>query len=365
MTMNERLILFGLHQLAGVGPQTIRRLMAYKDSLEALFPFNPLELEQLGLKSEQAVMISKQLTPGWIESRIEDYTRRQIDFVTLFDENYPELLRESPMPPCVLYTIGDSALLHRSSIAMVGTRVPTAYGKKVAESLSQDLCKAGFAIVSGLARGIDSCCHEGALRADGKTAAVLGTAIDVIYPPENRSLYEEISERGLIVSEYPIGTKSHPGLFPMRNRIIAGLALGTVVVEADVRSGSLITADAALEASREVFAVPGQITSPKSHGALNLIKQGAKLVMSAGDIAEEFQPSLLTLCHSFKQEPDLVVERTAEEERIYRLIEAEPLTFDQILEKSESNFGHLHSVLLSLLIKKMITQLPGSIYTII
>ncbi|OPA77583.1 DNA protecting protein DprA [Paenibacillus selenitireducens] len=360
--MEENMILFGLHQLEGIGARTIHVLMKKLHSLHELFTLDKQDLVDLGLTQDKASYIAQQLTPDNIDAWLEGYKQRQIGIITILDPEYPELLKETPAPPWVLYTIGNTSLLQEPSIGMVGTRVPTAYGKKVSEFLSRDLCGAGFTIVSGLARGIDSCCHAAALQVQGRTIAVLGTGIHAIYPPENRSLHEEIAAKGLVISEYPIGTKSHPGLFPQRNRIIAGLSLGTVVVEADIKSGSLITADAALEASREVFAVPGPITSPKSLGALNLIRQGAKLVMTANDIIEEFQTWNRVSLQPIMAEPYSSPELTSDELNVYRLIEPAPIGFDELLEKCESNFGHLHSVLLSLLIKKVISQLPGSVY---
>ncbi|MFD0616701.1 DNA-processing protein DprA [Paenibacillus sp. GCM10027629] len=360
--IEDRLILIGLHQLEGIGSRTIYTLHENLQSFRELFTLDKMDLVAMGIPIERAIYMKEHVTPQRIEQVVDRYNQRHIDIVTILDPEYPELLRETPAPPWVLYTMGNLALLKEPSIGMVGTRVPTAYGKKVADLLAVDLCDAGFTIVSGLARGIDSCCHRGALQAKGNTIAVLGTGIHTIYPPENRSLHEEIIANGLVVSEYPIGKKSHPGLFPLRNRIIAGLSLGTLVVEADVKSGSLITADAALEASREVFAVPGPITSPKSQGTLNLLRQGAKIVVTANDIIEEF-PFVQTSARSTVIfEPYSMPALTTEEETIYRLIEPEPITFDTLLEKSESNFGHLHSVLLSLLIKKVISQLPGSVY---
>uniref|UniRef100_UPI00046FEF58 DNA-processing protein DprA n=1 Tax=Paenibacillus zanthoxyli TaxID=369399 RepID=UPI00046FEF58 len=229
-------------------------------------------------------------------------------------------------------------------------------------------------VVSGLARGIDSICHEAALGQRGGTVAVMATGMDKIYPPENRELVERISREGLVVTEYPIGTKSHPGLFPQRNRIIAGLTLGTVVVEADSRSGSLITADAALEAGRDVFAVPGPITSPKSRGALELIKQGAALVSGAADILAEYV-SLLPEPSDFTADPEagndgfgmLCSENnlTSDESRLYHILHQGPCSLDELLEKSGLDFGHLHSVLLSLIIKKAVTSLPGAVYKVI
>lgn len=216
-------------------------------------------------------------------------------------------------------------------------------------------------MVSGLARGIDSICHEAALRSGGGTIAVVATGLDKVYPTENIELERRISQKGLVITEYPLGTKSHPGLFPQRNRIIAGLSRGTVVVEADSRSGSLITADAALEAGRDVFAVPGPITSPKSRGALELIKQGAKLVTSGLDIIEEYTSYLPTNViktgnNSTTEQTadDFMIEKklTNEESHLYHILHQGPFILDDLLVRTGWDFGHLHSVLLSLIIKK-------------
>ncbi|MNN17655.1 hypothetical protein D3C81_1308490 [compost metagenome] len=193
---------------------------------------------------------------------------------------------------------------------------------------------------------------------------MLGTAIDIPYPPEHTSLYQDIAERGLIISEYPIGMKGHPGLFPQRNRIIAGITRGTVVVEADARSGSLITADLALEGGRDVFAVPGPITSPKSRGTLDLLKQGAKMVIEPQDIIEEYE-------HLLTQKKQVPVQKTQhnlltdEEQHIYHMLEQGIIGFDDLLTQSKWDFGLLHSVLLSLIMKKTVVQLPGSVFKII
>lgn len=328
-----------------------------------------------GLRKDQAARLTKQFNVDWIEQRQESVYKQGIEVVTYLDQDYPILMKETVQPPWVMYGRGDMNLLHTQSIAMVGTRMPTVYGRKIGEKLAEQLCKAGLTIVSGLARGIDSVCHDAALRADGKTIAVFGTGIDNIYPPENTSLAERIAETGLLLSEYPPGTRARQGLFPERNRIIAGLTLGTLVVEADIRSGSLITADAALEAGRDVFAVPGPITSPKSRGSHNLIRQGAKLVTSATDLLEEFQLDLPNTeqlpynrgrsterSETSKQGIFPVVKLSSDEQQVIFLLEQEEQSLDQLVEQLNWDFGHLHSVLLSLIIKKQISQLPGTKY---
>ncbi|WP_172679246.1 DNA-processing protein DprA [Paenibacillus pini] len=369
--MNERWILIALHETSGIGRKTISRLMRQGVFSQDMLHYNSRDWENHGFSVEQSNKLKQQISTSWIDKRKAEIESQGIQVLTAIDENYPVLLLESPEPPWVLYCRGRTDLLHSSSIAMVGTRVPTAYGRKVGTEIAKDLCSGGLTVVSGMARGIDSVCHESALVSAGNTIAVLGTAMDTIYPPENRSLYERIKDNGLLISEYPPGTASHPGLFPQRNRIIAGLSLGVLVVEADLRSGSLITTDAALEAGRDVFAVPGPITSPKSRGALGLIKQGAKMVISASDIFEEYEswlPKVIENTYNSKVQKATDVQQTdltTEEFELYHVLEQGPFTLDELLQHSQWDFGHLHSVLLSLIIKMRITQLPGAIYKII
>lgn len=357
------MILLGLHESPGLGWKRIYDIVS-KQGWEDSLDFGPSDWIERGLDAEMAIHMAECFTSQWIEERMELMARRGIVPVTMLDDSYPILMKETSKPPWVLYTIGNRKLLEGLSIAMIGTRIPTAYGRKVGTWLTEALCARGVTIVSGMARGIDGVCHESAIHAGGATIAVLGTAIDVAYPPEHAMLYRKIAEHGLIVSEYPIGTKGHPGMFPMRNRIIAGLTHGTVVIEADVRSGSLITADMALEEGRDVFAVPGPITSPKSRGTLGLIKQGAKMVTDPSDILEEYE-SLIAEVQRISIQTPTRNELTIEEKHIYHMLEQGDSTFDGLKDQSGWDFGHLHSVLLSLIMKKAVVQLPGSVYKII
>ncbi|CAM2896625.1 DNA-processing protein DprA [Paenibacillus sediminis] len=362
--MDQRSVLIKLHEMDRIGWKTIALLMEKRVNLADLLLFSELEWRELGFSPDKAKKISSELTMDQIEHTNGLLLEQGIHVVTFLDEQYPILMKETARPPWVLYGLGRMELLSSLSVAIVGTRVPTAYGRKVSVMLSEALSEAGITVVSGMARGIDSICHETVLDYGGSTIAVLGTGIDVIYPPENTSLYHFIAERGLVLSEYPIGTKSHPGLFPQRNRIIAGMTRGTVVVEADERSGSLITADAALEANRDVFAVPGPITSPKSRGTLSLIKQGAKVVTSAHDIIEEYTPWLSNkVNHTYPNHHRQMDEHlTTSEMTIVDILDHNDRSFDELLGQTGWDFGHLHSVLLSLIIKKQIIQLSGSLY---
>ncbi|MGF7048731.1 DNA processing protein [Paenibacillus sp. DS2015] len=372
--LSEREMLVALYELDGIGSKSIEKLMNKRTLSGEMLNYSEQDWEQAGLPRDKVGTVIKQLSLDRIEQRSRELQRRKVKVITILDKEYPPRLKEIHQPPWILYCLGNIQLLHSISISMVGTRIPTAYGRKVGAVLAEGLCKAGVSVISGLARGIDSVCHEASLICGGNTIAVMGTGMDVIYPAENRTLYERIAAKGLIITEYPIGTPSHPGLFPQRNRIIAGLSLGTLVVEADARSGSLITADLAMEAGRDVFAVPGPITSPKSRGTLELIKQGAKLVTCTQDVLEEYESHLLLAGTNQEDLKHHLIEEklnspkenlTTEEIQLYHILEQGPFTLDQLLLESQWDFGHLHSVLLSLIIKKKITQLAGAIYKVI
>lgn len=393
--MNNHWMLVALHELEGIGYVTIQKLVAAYPDLAELIGASVQSLCARGLPLNKAELVARRLTPGHVKRVVAHYEEGSVVPVTLGQESYPPLLEEIQGAPWVLYTIGRRELLLRPSIAVVGTRLPTVYGRRLGEVLSQDLSAAGLCIVSGLARGIDGSAHRGALRGQGSTIAVLGCGIDRIYPREHEELYRDIARDGLLISEYPPGTKPAPGLFPLRNRIIAGMTLGTLVVEADIQSGSLITAQNALDESREVFALPGPVNSPKSAGTNALIRAGeARLITCAADLVEEFRErsracsepmeSMInaardTLRSSIKTEQTAGSDRgdpTAnpsihpsampeEERRVLQLLSEGPATFDELIERLQTNFGHLHAILLSLLLKKRIEQLPGSVYILL
>lgn len=352
--MDNRTVLFALHEMPGIGWKTIHKLITRLHALDQLPGLQPEQLVDLDIAHSKASLILSLMTDTFAAEKMEAYRIRGIEIISRLDAQYPEWLGQIAQPPWILYVKGNASLLNRPCIAMVGTRTPTAYGKKVAFQLAQELAHSGMTVVSGLARGIDSEVHRGALtRTDaGSTIGILGCALDTIYPPENKGLYAQIAEKGALVSEFPLGTPVHPGLFPQRNRIIAGLSLGTIVIEAANKSGSLITADQALEASRDVFAVPGPITSPKSAGTLSLIKQGAKTVTCAQDVLEEYETRInlnqSTYTNSEKIE-ELVL--TGDESEMLQHMSWEPTTIDQLLALSGFAFGQMHTVLLSLTMK--------------
>ncbi|MGI8782281.1 MAG: DNA-processing protein DprA [Acidobacteriota bacterium] len=255
--------------------------------------------------------------------------------LTQADPRYPELLGRIADPPILLYTLGDPAILAESCVAVVGARKPSTYGLKAAEWLAGELARRGLCIVSGLARGIDTAAHRSALEAQGKTAAVLGSGVDLVYPRENFKIYRQIIESGVVVSEFPLSSHPAPQNFPVRNRILSGLSLGTLVVEAAQFSGSLITARLALEQNREVFAVPGNITSSKSFGPNYLIKQGAKMVQAVDDILDELPASVRRTLRDATERPDLEATLGEEARVVLRNLHVDaPQTIDELLERT-------------------------------
>lgn len=291
--------------------------------------------------------------------------KHQVQALVPADSSYPENLSKIFDPPIVLYVKGKLLPRDKVAIAVIGSRRPSLYGMKMAEKLSRELSQYQITIVSGLARGIDSSAHRGTLKSGGRTIAVLGSGLDRVYPPENKTLAKEISENGAVVSEFPMSTKPERGNFPRRNRIISGLSLGVAVVEAAERSGSLITVDSALEQGREVFALPGKVDSPTSRGTNKLIQQGAKLLSNSRDIIEE----LGGICVEKEASPQdecppkgPVLSLGREEEKIYALLSQEPYHLDFFIQKSKLSASSVMSLLLNLQMKQLAKELPGKVY---
>jgi len=283
-----------------------------------------------------------------------------IALVTLDDPEYPERLRLIPDPPRVLYRLGSLLPEDGAGIAVVGARACTVYGRTVAERLGRELAGAGVTVVSGLARGIDGCAHRGALAGGGRTVAVLGTGLDRIYPPEHRRLAAEIADHGALLSEFPLGAEPEPWHFPLRNRVISGLARGVVVVEAAARSGALVTADMALEQGREVFAVPGPVTAPTSAGTNRLIRQGAGLVEGAGDVLEAF-PELAARLPGGATDP-AAAELSEPELKLLAAMGAGPLPIDEIIRACPGPATQTAALLTALEIKGLVRQHPGKVF---
>lgn len=366
--MNRKDILFGLHETSGIGWLTILNLVSKCKDLTQLPQMDTADFIAIQVQSNKIKLIHQACTQHYIEQRYELYRKSNYQIVTFYDEDYPPLLLETPQPPWILYVSGDIKLWKSPIIGMVGTRIPTTYGKRIAFQFAKELSESGICVVSGLARGIDSESHLGALNGEGKTIAVLGTSLDEVYPKENVKLMDRIAREGAVITEFPLGTRSAPGLFPLRNRIIAGISSGVIVVEADSKSGSLITAERALEYGREVYAVPGPISSPKSRGTHDLIKDGSKLLTCSDEVIVDFRGrKLVQADNSQFLSPIMNVqeEMTDDEQHLLQFMSDEPINIDLLIEESGFDFGHFHSVLISLLMKKKIEQQFGSSYILL
>jgi DNA processing protein len=359
-----------LHLAPGMGPVTCNKLVFhYGGAEEVLSAGSPALAAVTPLRQESVKALfgeGKQQLEDIVNKEIELAEKKNISIIHFADPLYPDLLKKIHDPPAVLYVKGDPEVLNCSGLGVVGSRASTVYGKSVAEQMAMKLASQGFTIISGLALGIDTAAHAGALAAEGKTVAVLGCGLDIVYPPSNRNLYEQIVATGAVVSEYPLGTKPESFRFPARNRIISGMSLGIVVVEAAKRSGSLITADHALEHGREVFAVPGRIDSVKSAGTHTLLQQGAKLVQSINDIVEEFSMTGMQsqrIETDRKEDAQVPLEKLSREEaEMYGFIETYPRTFDDIVKESGFSAQQTNELLLLLELKGMVQVLPGKSY---
>jgi DNA processing protein len=282
--------------------------------------------------------------------------------LTLPGAEYPLHLRRIHDPPPVLYALGDPSIAERRVVAVVGSRRATPYGTATATRLAHELARAGFVVVSGLARGIDAAAHQGALAASGRTVAVLGCGVDVTYPPEMRGLKDQVRNHGSVLSELPLGAPPDPHHFPTRNRIISGMSLGVLVIEAAADSGSLITAKLALEQGREVFAVPGNVGTQTSTGTNRLIKAGATLVETADDLIEQLIGQLGPVARLPSSTPSMTVDLTADERRVFDLLSWEPAHVDELTVRSSVTPDRLAELLLGLELKGMAKQVPGHRY---
>ena len=326
---------------AGVKDSIIRNLMsAFKEYLDIF-------------KLEYKKIIDSQTLS--LDEEIKNLKKNKVKVLSLKSSNYPEELKNISQPPVFLYYKGDISLLKGKRIGVVGTRKATVYGKITCEKMTEDLVNNEITTVSGLALGIDSICHKKTLDKNGKTIAVVGSGLDVIYPKENRILWENIEKSGLIISEYPLGTEPIGYNFPMRNRIIVGLSRGILVIESQKKGGSLITAELALEEGREVFAVPGDIFSPSSEGCNNLIKNSqAKLTTDVKDIIIEYGWEL-------KNNKNNNLKLTSYEEKIFFLLEKEK-NLDELILGTSLKASEILSILMDLEIKHIIVSIPGGKY---
>ena len=346
-----------LRLVRGVGNVTYRELLERFQSPDVIFKTPVSTLVDAGIHPTVAQAIAAFDQWETVETELQKLTRTRARLVTRTDDNYPTNLTHLHDPPPFLYVHGDMLPTDRFAIAIVGSRAASTYGRTMARELARGLAEKGITIVSGLARGVDAEAHRATIAVGGRTLAILGSGVDVIYPSEHRSLAQEVTTHGALVSEFSLGSKPDAMHFPYRNRVISGLTLGTVVVEANEKSGSLITARCALEQNREVFAVPGNVTSDRSRGPHRLIKEGAKLVEGVEDILNEIAPTLVST-PTAPTAPPLDLE--PHEKQLVALFGDDPIHVDVLIGKSGLGAARVLEILLGLELKGGVTQLPGT-----
>ncbi|HVP80951.1 MAG TPA: DNA-processing protein DprA [Thermodesulfobacteriota bacterium] len=353
-----------LSLIRGLGSVLIKRLLDRFKTPEAVFQAPLKDLMQIeGLGEKVASEIRKGPLEKEVKREFALLEKAGGAILTLRNDAYPRRLKDIYDPPALLYVRGELRKEDELAVAVVGSRKTSPYGRWFTERIGRDLAGHGIAIVSGLARGIDSVAHMGALEGGGRTIAVLGCGIDVIYPSENRDLFHRIVGRGAVLSEFPMGSRPEGGHFPRRNRIISGLSIGVVIVEASAKSGSLITAKYALEQGREVFAVPGNVGAQGSRGTNQLIKEGAKLVESSEDILEEVLPQWRREGEIAQRAGAPGLDLAGGEKILYELLGETPLHIDAIIRESQLDPGKVSSLLLNLELKGLISQWPGKCFS--
>jgi len=360
MTSYEALV--GLNMVHGLGSSRLEALLAAFEKPENIF-HAPLErLETIAGIGQGIAAKIRAITPEIINREITRASLQGLSLVTLFDDAYPLNMRTIPGAPLVLYVKGTLLEKDARSIAIVGSRRASFYGLTQAELFAQELSRAEFTIVSGMARGVDTHAHKGALKAGGRTLAVMGSGFNAIYPAENKDLVEEIARSGAVISEFPLDTPPLPQNFPRRNRIISGLSLGTLVIEAARNSGALITADCALEQGRDVFALPGKVDAVNALGTNALIRDGAKIVLGVDDIIEEYASvdSFGKKQYHEEEQRKLCADEGAEQLDAYGLLTGEPVTFDELVERSGLRVSDISRLIIELQLKGLVTQLPGA-----
>src|SRR5712692_469620 len=367
MQLDGSLSWLALALTPGLAARLSARVLRRFDSPDGVFRASLADLESCHLPGQVAQAIVKKEAFKRAEKELAGV--RKIAGCSLLnwtEQEYPQALLQIYDPPVLLYVRGDPQVLNLPSVSIVGTRRPTLYGTQMAQRLGHDLAARGLVIISGLARGIDAIGHQGAMDAHGRAIGVLGTGIDVCYPKENKKLYEKVLERGAIISEFPLRSHPAPENFPVRNRIVAGIPLGVVVVEGAQYSGSLITARLAMEFGREVFGVPGNVTQPASFAPNQLIKQGAKLVTSWEDVVEELPTDIRA--ELFPVEPTTAEQRATlfaealspTERKLYDLLSTDAARHvDELVEESELNSSVVLAALFELEMKGIVRQMPG------
>jgi DNA processing protein len=362
--------LFLLLSIDGIGPGKFRNLLAKFRSTKNILSADYHSLMNVeGISTNLAKRIRKASNE---RDEIEKFTEKELKkleklggkLITIWDQEYPSILKKIYDPPILFFILGELNESDQYSIAVVGTRQPTNYGKVQAEKISMDLSKQGITIVSGMARGIDSIAHNAAIKSGRRTIAVIGSGLDVIYPAENKKLFEKISENGAVISEFSLGTKPDAQNFPRRNRIISGLSLGIVVIETGIQGGAMQTAALALDQNREVFALPGNVGVKQSEGTNLLIQKGeAKLITSADDVINELEIKLKPVLG--KNIPKQQVDLSLFEEKLINVLNSEPLQIDKIATLTNMTTSECLVNLLSLEFKGLVKQLPGKMFALL
>ncbi len=350
----------GFSRVSGIGAARLRALLDYFGDVEQAWTARQHDLQQAGLDKRSLANLIEARSKLDLDAEVEKLARAQIQVLTWDDSAYPPNLRQIYNAPPVLYVRGRLETRDEWAVAVVGTRRASVYGKEAARLISTGLARAGVTVVSGLARGIDTIAHRSCLEVGGRTVAVLGSGLDIVYPQENARLASEITERGALISEYALGTRPEARNFPPRNRIISGLALGTVVVEAGRSSGALITADFAAEQGREVFAIPGSIFARGSQGTNNLLQQGAKVVCNISDVLEELN---LTMISEQAQARAVIPENETEALLLDHLSE-EPVHVDALGRAVDLPIAEVTSTLALMELKGQVRQVGGMNYVL-
>lgn len=352
----------GFNLVKGIGPAKVQALLDYYGSLANAWQANEFELYKIGLDKRAVANFLQARHELDLDQALTQVQQANIKLLTWESSNYPNYLREIPTPPPLLYVQGELLEQDRWAVAVVGTRRLTSYGRQVTRDLVAGLVQNNITVVSGLARGIDAVAHKTAVDLGGRTLAVLGSGLDAIYPADNRTLAQEITQgHGAIISEYGLGVQPEAKNFPPRNRIISGLSLGVIIVEAGERSGALITTNFALEQNRDVFAVPGNINSPASQGPNKLIQEGAKLVTRVEDVLEELNLHMV----AERTAVQLVLPETAEEIALYTQLSAQPVHIDELSRSTGLPSALVSSTLTLMELKGMVQQVGGMNYVLL
>ncbi|MFH1414082.1 MAG: DNA-processing protein DprA [Candidatus Omnitrophota bacterium] len=360
MTRFEALV--SLNLIGDIGSARLKRLLDYFGKPENILKAPRSKLTNVFGITEGIASKIKALKKEELDRELKLAKEKDLKIITSEDKDYPENLKNIPDPPVVLYLKGKLHEEDNLSIGIVGSRRASLYGLKCSQSFAVELAGYGFTITSGMARGVDTYAHKGALKVGGRTIAVMGSGFNRIYPPENKDLADQIAGNGAVISEFPMNMEPLRQNFPRRNRIISGLSLGVLVVEAARNSGALITADCALEQGREVFALPGKVDSNNSFGTNSLIQQGAKLVFSANDIREEFDRSLIKRQKIINRIKNIDF-KDQDERRLHGLISSGAFAIDELVEQTNIEVERLSVILLRLELKRLIKVLPGRQFT--